>query len=184
MGFREKWNEAKVRNAEYAELQAERNLADTRWNWTRTDSFRKLLIGLSFVWPVVIMWVHFKADSTRLQSGWDLIPWTLITLFVGIAILFFLRVSVRTIGDLPDEYLDERMLRIRNEGYVWAYRVLAEIIAILVTIPLIWMMWTSQNPDSMAVTFSDYDLLGLLFGVFAICLYLPSVALLVKNFRI
>ncbi|MEY3407948.1 MAG: hypothetical protein RL038_1009, partial [Actinomycetota bacterium] len=55
MGFKEKWEASKVRNAEFAEIQAERNLADTKWDWTRTDNFRKLLIVFAFIWPVVIL---------------------------------------------------------------------------------------------------------------------------------
>jgi hypothetical protein len=102
----------------------------------------------------------------------------------GVGILFLLRVSVRTIGDLPDEYLDERMIRIRNEAYVWAYRFLAEVVAIGFSIPLFWMIATSQDPANMTVSFSDYNLLGVLFSAFSLVLNLPSVALLVKNFRI
>lgn len=185
MGFKQKWEEAKVRNAEFAELSAERNLADTRWDWTRTDGFRKLLIVLGVGWPVVIFVTYlWQGDKGEVVSGWQLIPWSLFSVVAGVGILFLLRVSVRTIGDLPDEYLDERMIRIRNEAYVWAYRFLAEVVAIGVSIPLIWMISTSQDPANMTVNFSDYNLLGVLFSAFSLVLNLPSVALLVKNFRI
>jgi len=32
-----------------------------------------------------------------------------------------LRMSVRVVADLPDEYLDERQSRVRDRGYVDAY---------------------------------------------------------------
>lgn len=184
MVLKEKWQAARVRNAEFAEISAERNLTDTRWDWTRTDSFRRILVVLGIAWPFIIFLTYmWQGSNGEVVSDWQLIPWALISTIAGVGILFLLRVSVRTIGDLPDEYLDERMIRIRNEAYVWAYRFLAEVVAIGFSIPLLWMIATNQDPSNMAIQFNDYNLLGLLFAVFSLVLSLPSIALLVKNFK-
>jgi hypothetical protein len=41
---------------------------------------------------------------------------------VWVAVFYFLRRSVRTMADLPDEYLDERQVAVRDRVYLHAYR--------------------------------------------------------------
>lgn len=40
-----------------------------------------------------------------------------------IAVFYFLRRSVRAMADLPDEYLDERQVAVRDRVYLHAYRI-------------------------------------------------------------
>ena len=81
-------------------------------------------------------------------AGWVLLP------FVAAGVWGLLRVSVRTIADLPDEYLDERQERVRNRAYVEAYRLLATIAVVGSSAGLVAFIVLGQDPDTWAVTLS------------------------------
>ena len=53
---------------------------------------------------------------------------------------------MRTIADLPDEYLDERQLAVRNASYVESYRYLGTAVALAATVGLI--AFVVQGPSS------------------------------------
>lgn len=101
--------------------QAERELTDTRWDPLRTPTARRALV-VAFAASLAVTTAVFVA-----AGGWGLVA-----LAAPIAAVYLLRRSVRTVADLPDEHLDERLVAERDRTYVHAYRVLAAVTVVTV----------------------------------------------------
>ncbi len=96
--------------------KAERDFADTRFNWLRTRPRRRLLVGVTY--SLVLVYAFSNYNDLPLLT----LPAFL--LFIGCVLL--LRISVRGVTDYPDEIVDER---IREErGYTYRYAFMGVII--------------------------------------------------------
>lgn len=98
---------------------------ERRWGWLLRRSSRRALVAASVAtWALPIAGGFAVGDP-----------------FVGVALGFLLaavpygllRQATRLITDLPDGYLDERQLHIRDESFTIAYKVLAGALAVTAT---------------------------------------------------
>ena len=110
---------AKLTNQERVAIQAQRVLNDTRWDFIRTPAARR---GLAvFAYLAVI----FNSAMYLLNTYIGLI---------GLAVLFgaylLLRISIRSVADLPDEYLDERLRSIRSVTYYRSYLLVVGLLTV------------------------------------------------------
>lgn len=120
---------SKKTNEERVAEQAARALNDTKWDALRRPAARRFLAVASFV--------AVLANSTLYLLG------TFVGL-IGLVLLFgtylLLRVSVRSVADLPDRFLDERMRSLRSMAYYRAYMVVsAALTAIAVLLMVLWI---------------------------------------------
>ena len=104
---------AKLRNEmlDQVEARAERDLHDERFDWLRTPHARRGLV----IATVAVLILYLMSN---------LLEWPFITLGALVAfgfLLWGLRIASRTIMDLPDEFIDERMRARRGEVYRYAY---------------------------------------------------------------
>lgn len=98
-----------------------------RWRWLMPRRARRLLVvAMVATWGLVV------------AAG--LTPAPLAPAFVLSAGAYFLvRQASRQLTDLPDRYLDERQIGIRNESFTIAYKVLAGALAIVVAGTVGWL---------------------------------------------
>ena len=112
-------------------------MADTSWNWTRTTLARRALVILG-----VLCWV-----ATCTVFVWSDI-WGVIPLALCFAVYLLLRVSVRSIADLPDRFLDERQLKLRNRTYLQAYQLIGGVVSVMALALLLFTI--SQDVQKVA----------------------------------
>lgn len=140
-------------------------MRDTKYDRLRSPRMRQVL--------AVALLAAIGAVTVSFWMGHTLIA-TLI-LLLGVSLWMLLRVAVRTIADLPDEYLDERLAQVRDRSYLESYRVFA-IVAILV--PMVGMLWfigTGSAPDGVDFTVRFDQFQAVLWLFLGLSLSLPSV---------
>jgi TPP-dependent trihydroxycyclohexane-1,2-dione (THcHDO) dehydratase len=67
----------------------------------------------------------------NLSDGTGIVIYSVTAIFVIFAVLvgyLFLRISVRGIGDAPDELLDERQIKVRNTSIRYAYYAMGYVV--------------------------------------------------------
>ncbi len=138
-------------------MQSNRELTDTRWDPIRRRRPRQALVvtfGASLTLVAVVFWT---AGS-----------WGLVALTPAIATLYLLRRAVRTLADLPDEVLDERLIAERNRVYLDSYRILAAAMVLLLIV-------LSLAADRAPVDF--YDISAVFWPLCLAAIGLPSAVL-------
>jgi hypothetical protein len=157
----------------------DKELDDVRWDGLRTRGSKIfLLVGSNFVLIVGTV-ALFLMDDT---------PWTAYVL-IQIALIFInwfmLRKSVRLIADAPEEFLDERLVQVRNRAYVLAYRLLGGLLLTALTALLVFAIVTDFSPDSDGFTYEVTVTWTQLQGAFWLfcgyALMLPSMAVILQD---
>ena len=127
-----------------------RSLADNSPSVFRNQKNRRILILLtSFLIIVLALTVFIEQPKVR--------SYLEIATLASVLILYFkLRESVRHVADAPDELLDERLVAIRNAGYLNAYRNIGGISIVYVfTYVLIAYEIASLSLPTNAIGFSQ-----------------------------
>jgi len=157
----------------------DKELDDVRWDGLRTRGSKIfLLIGSNFVLIVGTVALFLMEDT----------PWTAYVL-IQIALIFvnwfMLRKSVRLIADAPEEFLDERLVQVRNQAYVLAYRLLGGLLLTDLTALLVFAIVTDFSPDSdgftYVVTVTWTQLQGAFWLFCGYALMLPSMAVIWRD---
>jgi len=157
----------------------DKELDDVRWDGLRTRGSKIfLLVGSNFVLIVGTV-ALFLMDDT---------PWTAYVL-IQIALIFInwfmLRKSVRLIADAPEEFLDERLVQVRNKAYVLAYQLLGGLLLTALTALLVFAIVTDFSPDSDGFTYEVRVTWTQLQGTFWLfcgyALMLPSMAVIWRD---
>lgn len=153
------------------EARARRVLTDTRFARLRTRRARVgLVVGqIAFVVLTPIAWLAGGA-----------IP-GIVAVIAALVVLALLRRSVRVVADLPEEYLDERQLALRNEMYVEAYRYLAGIVVVLASAGLITFMVQADDTDTWTVDLTWNSVMAAFWVVQLLALALPSMAVALRE---
>ncbi len=171
MTLKDRWTANKERNATAVAASADKLMADTTYDHYRTRRARILLVAGYLALLVLI-------PATYLLLG-QLAGLVVVIVTAGVWCL--LRVSVRTIADLPDEYLDERQLAVRNASYVESYRYLGSAVAFAATVGLIAFVVNGSDFDTWAVTLT-WEMVMAAFWVFlGLALGLPSMVLALND---
>ncbi|MEO0422035.1 MAG: hypothetical protein AAF184_06850 [Pseudomonadota bacterium] len=93
------------------EQMAEREFADTRFDWLRSLPRRRAL--------VVVCYTTLVLYGIGVFGGFAVL--TLVSLIAYMATLWLLRLAVRSAVDLPEEVVDERMRAVRGVTYREAF---------------------------------------------------------------
>ena len=157
------WKERKEADLE---RKVERVQHDHKFQWLRTRSARRILVILSALLCVGII--------PGFALGGALIG-VLVALAAGVS-WWALRISVRTIADLPDRFLDERQRAIRDRAYLNAYRIFASIVGGLGTLGLVIFVLVSEN-DAVTLTTTWNQAIGGVMFVLVVASALPSMVL-------
>jgi type IV secretory pathway VirB3-like protein len=157
----------KEKNEQVVAARVEANMADTRFAGLRTRSARVALavtmIALIAIIPVV--WVLFGVVSG------------ILAVLIGFVVWWLLRMSVRLVADLPEEYLDERQSIMRNRLYVDAYRWLGGLVVLLASAGLVAFIVFGEDPETWKVALSYNGVMGIFWMLEAAALSIPSIVL-------
>jgi hypothetical protein len=115
---------------------------NSKFRWLRPQRNRRVLVTLMVVGIITVAmgsyWPTLKTN-VNLSSGAEIIVYSVTAIFVIFAVLvgyLFLRISVRGIGDAPDELLDERQIKVRDTSFRYAYYAMGYLIAGLLILML------------------------------------------------
>jgi Kef-type K+ transport system membrane component KefB len=115
---------------------------NSKYRWLRPQRNRRVLVTLMVVGLITVAmgsyWPTLKTNMT-LSSGAEIIVYSVTAIFVIFAVLvgyLFLRISVRGIGDAPNELLDERQIKVRDTSFRYAYYAMGYLIAGLLILML------------------------------------------------
>jgi hypothetical protein len=167
MGIRSQWTRAGTANREAADRYADQIMRDTRWDRLRPRRVRRAL--------VVTFLALLALTGALYLSGLALIG--LVSLLLTIGTWVLLRLAVRTIADLPDEYLDERQSFVRDRAHLQAYRLLGGLVAVSLSGLLLWVIVAADTGDVAALDVSEDAALGVLWVGLGLVLALPSIIL-------
>lgn len=144
--------------------KVERIQRDHSFQWLRTRNIRRILAVISAVLCAAIF------PSFALGGG-----------IVGVAVTiaawgswWTLRVSTRTVAELPERFLDERQGAMRNRAYVSAYLILAWIVCGLLSAGLVVFPFIAEN-DTVTLTATWAQALGVVLSLTLFMSLIPSV---------
>lgn len=146
------------------ERKVERIQRNQKFQWLRTRKARRTLAMISALLLVGII-PAFAQGSLVIGA---------IVTGLAAASWWLLRISIRTIADLPDRFLDERQQAIRNRAYLDAYLIYGFVITGIVTLGLIAFVLVSEN-DAVTLTTTWDQALGVVFFVTLLASTLPSM---------
>ena len=115
---------------------------NSKFGWLRPQRNRRVLVALMVVGLIAVAmgsyWPTLKTNM-NLSDGTAVVIYSVTAIFVIFAVLvgyLFLRISVRGIGDAPDELLDERQIKVRDTSFRYAYYAMGYLIAGLLILML------------------------------------------------
>ena len=170
MTLKERWSAAKERNAAAVGERADRLMADTHYDWLRTRRARVALV-VGYVLALAVVALCYLALGS--VAG-------ILAVVLAICVWVLLRLSVRTIADLPEQYLDERQAALRNEVYVEAYQWLGGIVGLLASAALVAFIVLGQDPDTWSISITWDAAMALFWVVLGLVLALPSLVLALR----
>lgn len=153
------------------ERQVEQQMTDTRFNALRGRRGRQVLV----VGTAVVI----ALGPVAWLVGGSL--WGIASVVVAALLWWALRLSVRTVADLPEEFLDERQERVRDRAYLDAYRVFAAVMVVGSSTGLVAFIVLGQDPDTWSVSLTWNGVSAIFWAVTALALALPSMALAVRE---
>ena len=115
---------------------------NSKFGWLRPQRNRRVLVALMVVGLIVVSlgsYWHTIKINLNLSDGTAVVIYSVTAIFVIFAVLvgyLFLRISVRGIGDAPDELLDERQIKVRDTSFRYAYYAMGYLIAGLLILML------------------------------------------------
>ena len=127
------------------EPRAERDLYDERLNWLRTPIRRRVLViptGPSIAIAGLAAIVDRPVISLVALAGF-------------IALIFLLRKVGRSIVDLPDELVDERMRAVRGRVYRYAFIGLMALIPVLFISDILLSLVAKYSDTTLAPLTAD-----------------------------
>jgi len=171
MKAREQWNLGRQGFEAREQRNAEAVMRDRRYDRLRTASARRLLVVVVAVGIVAVGAVTVLVGMLPAQP----------VIVVTVAAFLLLRVSVRAVADLPEQYLDERQLALRYRVYQDAYRWLGLVAMALAGAGVITYIALSKDPGSAVVTLDDTHLLALFYVTAALVIALPTMVLALRD---
>ncbi len=140
---------------------------NSKFRWLRPQRNRRVLVTLMVVGLVALAtgsyWPTLKTKM-NISSGVEIVVYSITAIFVIFAVLvgyLFLRISVRGIGDAPDELLDERQIKVRDTSFRYAYYAMGYLIAGLLILMLTGPELKLFQPDGND---GSYLIIALLFA--------------------
>lgn len=155
------WKERKEADLE---RKVERVQSDQRFRWLRTRTARRTLVIVSGL-IVVALIPGYAQGGSLIGTG----------ILVGTWVCWMaLRVSVRTVADLPDRFLDERQRALRDRAYRGAFQIYGFVVGSLATVILVGFVMAQEN-DQVTVTTTWTQVFSLAIFVITLPILLPSM---------
>ena len=135
----------------------------------RKAGFRKCLVLIELLLLLTLPTMGFFQDRSNESSAhlYFTVSFFLLV-FLLYCVVFPLRASIRLIADAPDDFLDERQIRLRDTTYRVSYQLLAGITTALTAILL-----------GIGVNFTSYPGVtsGLFVSLLVLIIILPTMTL-------
>lgn len=164
-------SERKQAREQAMERRVEQQMTDTRFNGLRGRTGRRALVAAMAVAIVVGPVAWLVGGSV----------WGILSVILSAALWWALQISVRTVADLPEEYLDERQRRVRDRAYVEAYRIFAGLMVLGASAGLVAFIVLGQDPDTWSIALTWDAVSAIFWAVMASALALPSMVLAVRE---
>lgn len=152
------------------ERRVDRIQRDERLQALRTRGARLALVAITAMLCIGILPAYVQGGG---------VVGSIVTALAGLG-WWLLRISVRTVADLPDRFLDERQRTVRDRAYLDAYRIYAFAIGGLATIGLIAFTVASEN-DALDVTITWEQGIGLTLFLLVLASVLPSMVVAIRD---
>lgn len=137
-------------------------LEDTRYDRWRPTGRRRLLVLAATLSIILTCYTAWIGDVFLLLPA----------IMVSGGCWWILRKVVRGMADLPDEFVDERIRAVRNEHYLYAYRLLSGGACLVVL-----LMFMAADARQLAWQVEARHLEALFWAVLLSSLMLPSMLL-------
>jgi len=134
---------------------------NSKYRWLRSQRNRRVLVVLMALGLIAVAmgsyWPTLKTGSLILNSGAEIAIYSVTAIFVIFAVFggyLLLRISVRGIGDAPNELLDERQIKVRDTSFRYAYYAMGYVVLGLLLLMLIGpdlQMFQSEGNDGSYV---------------------------------
>ena len=166
----EKKLSARERNERAVADMANTVMRDTRFDGMRTRRARRGIVAVMIVLLIAmpVAWLTLPALAALGVIGLAAVAW------------WALRMSVRVVADLPDEYLDERQARVRDRAYVDSYRWFAGLTLAAATAALILFVFVSEN-DVVSIGLTWGGAMAIFWTFEGLALTLPSIILALRE---
>lgn len=151
--------------------RVETMMRDQSYDRLRTRQARYLLAG------TLLVGLAAAPVAFLLGGSWAGLPVVLACAMLWLA----LRISLRLVADLPEEYLDERQARIRNRAHVEAYQWLTAVAVLTSAAGLLAFIIQGKDPDADTVALSWDQASALFCFVTALALTLPSIVVALRD---
>ena len=171
MTLREQWNQGRRASEDRTRRNVDALMRDRRYDWLRTVTARRVLVGVVVV-GIAAMGV------TALTVG---IVATQPVIVLTIGAFLLLRVSVRAVADLPEEYLDERQLTLRYRVYQDAYRSLGLAAMLAAGAGVVAYIAMRTDPGSDVFTLDDHHVNALFYVTTGLVIALPTMILALRD---
>ena len=154
-----RWERAVERNRRMVEENADRVLTDTAYDRFRTPgALRGLVVGYAVVTVVnPVAWLVGGGIAG------------IVAALVALAVYLLLRVAVRSVADLPDHVLDERLRRDRDSVYLDSFRLLASLVFAAANVAFVVVAFGGDDAsirlDYEQVSAVYWTLLALIMGI-------------------
>ena len=148
---------------------AEKVLTDHRFDWLRT-SRNRVLLAIATIIVIALVPAAYAVNSVV----------GLLAILATFGMYLLLRLAVRSIADLPDEYLDERQVSIRDDAYRAAFLWFAGLVVVMVSALLLLFMFRSTN-GVLTLSLTWETLFGWVWVVIAASMCMPSIVLALRD---
>jgi 4-hydroxybenzoate polyprenyltransferase len=167
MSIQSAWRRQRAQAESSTERRAGHLMHDTHWDWLRSLRARRTL--------VVVLAASLVATAALFISVGS---WGFVALVVSGVLFVGLRISVRSVADLPDELLDERQSRIRDRAYRGSFISLSGVLISALAVGFIWVIATATdvNNDTTRLAIDENDAFGVFWFAIGLCLALPSMS--------
>jgi len=171
MTLREQFDQVRRLNEDKARRNVDAVMRDRRYDRLRTPLARRLLVAAVLAGIVAIATVTLTVGMLAAQ------PLILAT----IAAFLLLRVSVRAVADLPEQFLDERQLTLRYQVHQSAYFVLGAVAMLVAGSGVVAYIAMTKDPGSDVVTLTDSHVNALFYVTTALVITLPTMILALRD---
>lgn len=163
-----RWSAAAERNREMVAGNAERILNDTTYDRFRTRRSQRALVAAYVALTIAIPCAWLIGGPI---AG-------IVTVLAALAVYLLLRVSVRSIADLPDHVLDERMRRERDSVYVVSFRTVSAVAMIALNIAFVAVEF---RDEAATISFDGDAVNAVYWTMLAVVLGIPSVVMALRQ---
>jgi len=171
MSFRQQLQQARRLNEDKARRDVDAVMRDRRYDRLRTPTARRALVAAVVAGIATIAAVTLSVGMLAAQP----------VIVATIVVFMLLRVSVRAVADLPEQYLDERQLTLRYQVHQTAYFVLGLAAMLAAGSGVVAYMAMTKDPGSDVVTLTDSHVNALFYVTTALVITLPTMILALRD---